>query len=101
MREGVATLGGMMDTIAAAGAQQVKVDGASIEFVAKGSGQTLLYLHPGDGFDPDAVFFQRLARSFRVIAPSHPGFGGSALPPGINSVDDLAYFYLDFLEELE
>jgi pimeloyl-ACP methyl ester carboxylesterase len=35
-----------------------------------------------------------------VVAPSHPGFGGSSLPEDFESVDDLTYVYLDWLGEL-
>jgi len=36
-----------------------------------------------------------------VIAPTHPGFGHAALPDWIDSVDDLAYIYLDLLYALD
>jgi pimeloyl-ACP methyl ester carboxylesterase len=40
-----------------------------------------------------------LASEYSVISPSHPGFGASDLPEGCDSVDDLAYMYLDLLRE--
>ena len=42
-----------------------------------------------------------LARGGRFMAPSHPGFGGSRLPKGMGSVDDLSYVYLDLLDQLD
>lgn len=39
-----------------------------------------------------------LAQKFEVHAPSHPGFGDSELPKRFSTVDDLSYFYLDYLE---
>ena len=42
-----------------------------------------------------------LAQGGRVIAPTHPGFGASQLPKGMTSVDDLSYFYLDLIEQLD
>ena len=36
-----------------------------------------------------------------MIAPTHPSFGGSDLPKGMRSVDDLSYFYLDLLDQLD
>jgi pimeloyl-ACP methyl ester carboxylesterase len=42
-----------------------------------------------------------LAKGVRLLAPSHPGFGHSALPGGFTTVDDLAYFYLDLLDVLD
>jgi pimeloyl-ACP methyl ester carboxylesterase len=59
-----------------------------------------LFLHPGDGFDDNDPFLKALAAHYEVLAPWHPGFGHSDLPKGWNSVDDLAYFYLDFLDQL-
>src|SRR4029453_11329177 len=53
------------------------------------------------GIERTAPVLDHLARGARVIAPSHPGFGRSELPKWMNSVDDLAYFYLDFLQALE
>jgi pimeloyl-ACP methyl ester carboxylesterase len=32
--------------------------------------------------------------------PEHPGFGGSDTPAWLDTIGDLAYFYLDFLEKL-
>jgi pimeloyl-ACP methyl ester carboxylesterase len=37
----------------------------------------------------------------RVIAPTHPGFGRSEAPKSFDTVDDLAYFYLDLLDLLD
>jgi pimeloyl-ACP methyl ester carboxylesterase len=77
------------------------INGARIELIERGSGAPLLFLHPGIGIDPDAPVLDALARSRRVIAPSHPGFGNSELPKGVGTVDDLSYFYLDLLDQLD
>jgi pimeloyl-ACP methyl ester carboxylesterase len=66
-----------------------------------GSGPALLFLH-GEA----ALLFSRplldlLAESFTVIAPSHPGWGGSPRHPHERSVDDLSYRYLDLLDALD
>jgi pimeloyl-ACP methyl ester carboxylesterase len=42
-----------------------------------------------------------LAEGGRLIAPSHPGFGHSERAAAITTVDDLAYFYLDMMDELD
>lgn len=78
----------------------VKACGVKLEVWSKGSGQPLLFLHPGVGMRGALPFLEELAREFSVIAPCHPGFGTSELPDWMNSVDDLAYFYLDFLSEM-
>ena len=69
-----------------------------------GTGPTLLHLHgvggasgplPGDEVSP---FLASLARSFQVVLPEHPGYGQSERPVWLDSIQDLAYFYLDYLE---
>jgi len=77
------------------------VNHTTIELVERGRGQPILFLHPGIGVDPDAPVLAALARGGRVIAPTHPGFGGSQLPKGMTTVDDMAYFYLDLLDTLD
>lgn len=80
--------------------EQLDVAGRTVEVLIKGRGRPLVYLHAGDGVEPSQGFIDRLARSFRVIAPSHPGFGGSPLH-GLRDVHDLAYHNLDLLESLK
>jgi pimeloyl-ACP methyl ester carboxylesterase len=63
-----------------------------------GSGKPLLFLH---GDVPSDAFISELARGFRVIAPFHPGFGSKDRPKNIRDVSDLAYLYLDLIEEHE
>lgn len=69
-----------------------------------GSGPPLLYLHAEQYFEQARPHLDALARNWRVIAPRHPGYGaasGAASEAnGLRSVDDLAYLYLDLLEEL-
>ena len=36
-----------------------------------------------------------------VIVPEHPGFGASDTPDWLDTIHDLAYFYLDFLDQLD
>src|SRR5262245_65641789 len=82
-------------------AAAITVNGIKVEAIEKGRGRPLLFLHPGIGLDRNAPVIDRLAENARVIAPSHPGFGGSEQPKSFTTVDDLAYFYLDLLEELD
>src|SRR5664279_5135015 len=77
------------------------VNGTTIEAVERGQGRPILFLHPGIGIDPAAPVLIELAKGGRVIAPSHPGFGTSQLPKGMTTVDDVSYFYLDLLDELD
>jgi len=73
--------------------------GVRLEFVERGVGRPILWLHGEEGLDPDAPFLDRLAQHGRVIAPSHPGFGHSPEADSIDTVDDLGYLYLDLLAE--
>jgi pimeloyl-ACP methyl ester carboxylesterase len=77
------------------------INGIRVEAVERGSGRPILFLHPGIGLDPAAPVLNRLAAHARVIAPSHPGFGGSEQPKTFTHIDDLAYFYLDLLDQLD
>jgi pimeloyl-ACP methyl ester carboxylesterase len=77
---------------------KISVFGAKLELLRCGSGRPILFLHPEAGIDPGAPVFNRLASQANLIAPSHPGFGASDLLDGMSNIDDLAYYYLDFLE---
>jgi pimeloyl-ACP methyl ester carboxylesterase len=77
------------------------VGDVELELFHQGSGSPLLLLHGGDGLEHQASFLQLLAARFEVIAPSHPGFGRSSLPDRFDSIDDLAYLYLDLLDGLD
>jgi pimeloyl-ACP methyl ester carboxylesterase len=77
-----------------------EVAGAAIELLIRGEGDPILFLHAGHGVDADDPLIERLAGTHKVYAASHPGFGGSDLPRNVTTVDDLAYAYLDLIEEL-
>jgi pimeloyl-ACP methyl ester carboxylesterase len=77
----------------------VSVHGVTLELLERGQGRPILWLHGEDGLDPSAPFIDLLAAHGRVVAPSHPGFGHSPDANNIDSVDDLAYLYLDLLAE--
>lgn len=77
------------------------VRGTRIRMQAAGSGEPLLYLH-GSG-DPGlwTPALTALAETHRVYRPDHPGFNGSADRDDIDGIHDLAFFYLDLLDEIE
>jgi pimeloyl-ACP methyl ester carboxylesterase len=81
--------------------QRIDIGGVGIDIWREGTGRPLLFLHPGDGFEPDDPFLSRLKERFDVLAPWHPGFGHSDFPEGWDSVADLAYFYLELLDTLK
>ena len=80
--------------------RNLTVSGVALEVEEKGHGRPLLFLHPGEGLQPNRCWLDLLARDHRVIAPHHPGFGGSALPDWMGTVEDLAYMYLDLAAQL-
>jgi pimeloyl-ACP methyl ester carboxylesterase len=77
--------------------ETVSIAGIKTELVTLGSGQPVLFLHGAEGVEASMPFLQLLAGSFKVYAPSHPGFGVSDLPAWMERVDDLAYHYVDFI----
>ncbi len=77
------------------------VEGTRIDMIERGSGRPLLFLHAENGIEPAAAAIEELSRSARVIAPTHPGFGRFELPKGMRTIDDLSYFYLDLLDQLD
>jgi len=78
---------------------EIKVAGKSAQAHRGGSGDVLLFLHGNDGLSTSWSVLEKLADSFDVIAPVHPGFGGE-LPDWLDGIDDYAYFYLDAIEAL-
>jgi len=78
--------------------ETITLAGIEIELFEGGSGAPLLFLHGAQGFSPGHPYVEPLTRSRRLIAPSHPGFGTSALPLWLDAVDDIAYLYLEFLD---
>ena len=79
----------------------VVVNGIRVELIERGAGKPLLFLHPSIGLRAAEPVLDALGRGARLIAPTHPGFGASELPKGMSTIDDLSYFYLDFLEQLD
>jgi pimeloyl-ACP methyl ester carboxylesterase len=79
----------------------ITIAGVALELEQRGEGRPLLFLHPGEGLQPQRPWLDLLAQRYRVIAPNHPGWGNSALPAWCGSVDDLAYLYLDLAAALD
>jgi pimeloyl-ACP methyl ester carboxylesterase len=79
----------------------ILVNGSSIELIERGRGRPILFLHPHIGLDAAAPVLSLLAADNRLIAPMHPGFGHSERPAGFTTVDDLSYFYLDLMDQLD
>ena len=81
--------------------EKFTINGCSIELLRGGTGETLLFLHGAGGIKEWSPYLDALAEKYDVLAPSHPGFGASDNPDWLDSMSDLAFFYLDLLEELD
>src|SRR5258707_947261 len=77
------------------------VRGTRIRMLRGGKGPPLIFLHGASGHVGWLPFLDRLSQSFDVLAPEHPGFGGSDDPSWLDQTCDLAYFYLDLMEALD
>jgi pimeloyl-ACP methyl ester carboxylesterase len=73
--------------------------GADLEVFRAGTGPQALLLHGAYGWWGWEPVLERMSQQLAVVAPSHPNFGRSSRNPTVDTVDDLAYYYLDFLEE--
>jgi pimeloyl-ACP methyl ester carboxylesterase len=75
-------------------------DGLTVRFDEQGSGRPMLLLHGGAG--PQSMFglASALSRSAHVVVPTHPGFSGESRPEWFDSIDDIAFAYLELLERL-
>jgi pimeloyl-ACP methyl ester carboxylesterase len=51
--------------------------GTSIEYLEAGQGEPLVYFHGGGGVCGSGRFFVELAKTYRVLMPSRPGYDGS------------------------
>ncbi|HUK58216.1 MAG TPA: alpha/beta hydrolase [Stellaceae bacterium] len=80
--------------------ETLKVAGLALEVFEDGRGEPLLFVHSGGGFQPNEPYVALLAKSRRLVAPSHPGFGHSELPDWLDTPDDIAYIYLELMDRL-
>jgi pimeloyl-ACP methyl ester carboxylesterase len=72
-----------------------------IRMMRGGRGEPMLFLHGGGGMGIWLPSMARLANRFDVIAPEHPGFGESDMPDWLDTISDLANFYLELLDQLD
>lgn len=78
----------------------VEVAGAKIHLLKSGSGTAILSLHSIEGNLGWLPYLDALTQSACVYAPTHPGYGSSERPEWLESISDLARFYLWMLQEL-
>ena len=78
----------------------ITLAGVDIDLWESGDGPPLLFLHGAGGFRGDHPYVGLLGRQRRIIAPSNPGFGASALPDWMERPDDIAHLCLELLDRL-
>jgi pimeloyl-ACP methyl ester carboxylesterase len=81
-------------------AEYLDFPGGRVQLLRGGAGRPVLFLHAAGGAGAWHEFHDLLARRFRLLAPDHPGFGGSDELPDVEGMDDLVYHYLDVMERL-
>ena len=79
---------------------RISVRGCNIALTRGGTGRPLLFLHSGGGAGW-LPFMADLSARHDVLMPEHPGFGASDTPDWLDNIQDLARFYLDFLDQLD
>jgi len=71
----------------------------TVTYHKAGSGRPLLYLHSGGGF-MESKSVLTLAEHFTVFAPVAPGFQGTPMLDGIDSIKTLADLWATFIDEV-
>jgi pimeloyl-ACP methyl ester carboxylesterase len=90
----------MSTVITASATDRATIAGVELEVLRRGSGHPLLLLHGFQHIDPRLPVVELLSSNAALIAPSHPGFGGSKRPADIGTMYDLVQLYLEFLDTL-
>ena len=80
--------------------QETFADGLTLHVDDRGTGPAVLVLHGGGGPLSVAGFVEAMCANARVIAPVHPGFGGTPRPGTFDSIEQLADAYAALLERL-
>jgi pimeloyl-ACP methyl ester carboxylesterase len=78
--------------------QAISVGGVDVHTWVGGQGEPLLVLHGAGGSRGFTRAFAALAERYTVWMPSHPGFGASGDADWMEGIDDLARFYLWFID---
>jgi pimeloyl-ACP methyl ester carboxylesterase len=75
--------------------------GVAIDIERRGRGPALVMLPGEEDLESGAEFLGELAQRFEVIILRPPGFGASERPDWVTCMDDVAYLYLDILDQLD
>jgi pimeloyl-ACP methyl ester carboxylesterase len=78
--------------------ETITVGGIDVHTWVGGRGDPLLVLHGAGGNRGWTRWLARVAERYTVWAPTHPGFGRSGDAEWMEGIDDLARFYLWFID---
>jgi len=79
-------------------AETTTIRDLDVAYRRKGSGAPLLYLHGAELTRRWLPLYDRLAETFDVLVPNHPGFGETARPAWLKDFSDLVLHYRDLLD---
>jgi pimeloyl-ACP methyl ester carboxylesterase len=81
--------------------ETISVNGRPTVLMHAGEGPTFVYLHSslGESF-MWLPFYQAWAKQFRVLVPTHPGFGKSGGFEQIDTIADMAFHYVELFDAL-
>ena len=83
------------------GEETVDVHGRAITMMHGGDGPAFVYLHSTLGESNRWLpFYQAWARHFTVYVPTHPGFHKSGGFDQIDTIEDMAFHYLELFDAL-
>jgi pimeloyl-ACP methyl ester carboxylesterase len=78
--------------------ETISVGGVAVHAWVAGGGDPLLVLHGAGGNRGVTRWMEQVAERYTVWAPTHPGFGRSGDAEWMEGIDDLARFYLWFID---
>jgi pimeloyl-ACP methyl ester carboxylesterase len=81
--------------------ETIEVAGRPTVLMHAGEGAPLVYLHStlGESF-MWLPFYQAWSKDFRVLVPTHPGFGQSGGFDQIDTIEDMAFHYVEMFDAL-
>jgi pimeloyl-ACP methyl ester carboxylesterase len=81
--------------------ETIDVNGRSTVIMHAGEGAPFVYLHStlGESF-MWLPFYKKWAKEFRVLVPTHPGFGKSGGFDQIDTIEDMAFHYIELFDAL-
>ena len=81
--------------------ETIDVAGRSTVLMHAGEGTPFVYLHStlGESF-MWFPFYEAWSKKFRVLVPTHPGFGQSGGFDQIDTIEDMAFHYVEMFDAL-